>query len=1295
MNKIKRSNLKAASGTVREDRFCESLDPAYAPVDERSSADLTAFAVDFSRLVNFYDSSNQPVSDWQPFFARDLSFLLAKILATDFRHDHFQGWALQNAVREGRESTEEILKAIYHMAIRLDDWYRWAEAIAKKERAENPLMTTLRSIIQTDVRHYLGKNIESILKQIQSSRGLETWTSFWAKQEDRLLREIWQVAPGEEQSQTIVKHAEPADGLLAILRALHRANNKLSENAQQYFEDYLTHSDHPPHTGLYLSFIKLLSLLRDKINTITDRHLNFYYHDVLRLKKHESVPDTAHVAFELAPELKSFTLAAGTRLTAGKNATGKLIEYATDQDLFINQARVASLKALYLFRDEGSPAATHNHHTEHDPKHRSAGTATETSRITNIFALPQANSQDGKGEPLVNPELGWPTFGINGAAKDRREVAALDAELGFIVASPILLLQEGQRDVAVTVAFAGDGALETALEEYQRAAAEILDAPVPIEMLLADAFLIYVSGEKDWIPVGNASFRRHPVVGTALTIEFTFTSIDPAVLPNPAIAPLAGGGNEWPLFKLALNPQARVYAYPFFNQLEIETIEFRVSVQGVQKLQLRNELGPLDPAQPFPVFGPVPTQGSYLLLSHPELSVKSVSHVTTTVTWFNLPQPPLSWESYYAQYKLGIHDDTFKVRVSVFGTEKWEATADGPTLFPMFARDFDNAGLLPVSVFPAELPEIPLPAIQRTESKAISEADAPRGSLRLALAKPAFGFGHQVFPAIMADIALKNAKAAKNGKQQPLPNPPLAPVAKTVTLDYDASEKLVLTRPLPANQKAHFYSIYPFGCLAHQGRPTPMFPDFQEQGHLYLGLSNLRPREPVTLLFHLCDTAYSPVPSVRNHHDETLAPIRWRYLAGAEWKNLPGWSMLSDSTMGLTRSGVVKLSLPEDGTSASTLMPAGFCWIEAAAPQISGVYWSRVVSILTQAVSATRVCNLQDPLLPPRVPAGAITQLSQKLPQIKAVRQPFSTRDGRSRESTQEFRVRVSERLRHKDRAIQCLDHEQMILERFPEVGQIKCIGHNNSRFFPGTDPVEPGMLYLVVTPRLEDTNESEPRLPQCVLKMIEEYIRRRTSAFAKDIHVINPVYETLKVFAHVELSREGDSTAYRDELDAALSVYLQPWRPGPGKRMRAMPIGSGQVHLYDLSAFIQQQKHVTRLRAISMLHTFQTEDGYVSRWVPVDDAAGHTNSGLSPRLSAQDQVFASAPWSVLIPAARHSVVIVEPTEEDRKIDPGIVNLSVGSDFVLGRTEEKKEGGAELRYFLVIPAHPEPGSLRR
>ncbi len=69
-------------GTSQGQRVLDDLLGGKAKVDNRSLADLLDFFVQLSRHVNYYDENLQ-VSDWQPFFAKSLPFVLASIVKYD------------------------------------------------------------------------------------------------------------------------------------------------------------------------------------------------------------------------------------------------------------------------------------------------------------------------------------------------------------------------------------------------------------------------------------------------------------------------------------------------------------------------------------------------------------------------------------------------------------------------------------------------------------------------------------------------------------------------------------------------------------------------------------------------------------------------------------------------------------------------------------------------------------------------------------------------------------------------------------------------------------------------------------------------------------------------------------------------------------------------------------------------------------------------------------------------------------------------------------------------------------
>ncbi|MFX5747813.1 hypothetical protein ABTE19_23095, partial [Acinetobacter baumannii] len=74
-------------------------------------------------------------------------------------------------------------------------------------------------------------------------------------------------------------------------------------------------------------------------------------------------------------------------------------------------------------------------------------------------------------------------------------------------------------------------------------------------------------------------------------------------------------------------------------------------------------------------------------------------------------------------------------------------------------------------------------------------------------------------------------------------------------------------------------------------------------------------------------------------------------------------------------------------------------------------------------------------------PAGAITDLSKRNPAIESIWQPIASFGGRPPETGDDYNIRVSERLRHKERPLTALDISQFVLAKFPQVLKVKCIG--------------------------------------------------------------------------------------------------------------------------------------------------------------------------------------------------------------------------------------------------------------
>ena len=103
-----------------------------------------------------------------------------------------------------------------------------------------------------------------------------------------------------------------------------------------------------PHLVLFFTFLELLRYPQQQFKELTQRYLDFYYKDVLKLTEKAEVADKVHTIFELDSGEETHLIKKGTLLYAGQDSQGVDLNYAVDEDIIINQAQVASLKNLLV-----------------------------------------------------------------------------------------------------------------------------------------------------------------------------------------------------------------------------------------------------------------------------------------------------------------------------------------------------------------------------------------------------------------------------------------------------------------------------------------------------------------------------------------------------------------------------------------------------------------------------------------------------------------------------------------------------------------------------------------------------------------------------------------------------------------------------------------------------------------------------------------------------------------------------------------------------------------------------------
>ena len=398
-----------------------------------------------------------------------------------------------------------------------------------------------------------------------------------------------------------------------------------------------------------------------------------------------------------------------------------------------------------------------------------------------------------------------------------------------------------------------------------------------------------------------------------------------------------------------------------------------------------------------------------------------------------------------------------------------------------------------------------------------------------------------------------------------LPKEPYTPQIKSLSIDYKA---------IAEKDDIEIIHLYPYENTSKQEdiaqNPT-LFPYFDDEGTLFIGIEELSPSSNLSLLFQLAEATADS--------EQDRAKIDWYYLTNNQWIPLrTDFEIISDATDGLTVSGIVTIAIPDAISKINnTVMPSAYHWIKVATKEnVKAI--AETIAIHTQAVkTSARLNSLNDKnRLENQLEAGSIAKLVESDFSVKKVMQPFASFDGRKPEIEGHFYTRISEHLKHKGRALMLNDYEKIVLEAFPKIYKTKCISHTlglSANTFRRDLAIAPGHVVIAVIPdlvKLKAGNELEPKAPLSLLEKIETHLRKKTSPFA-NLRVMNPRYESVNVHIKARLYQGKDINFYGQKLKEDITFFLAPWFLGDTEKL-----AFGEEILFsDIVGFIEQLDYV------------------------------------------------------------------------------------------------------------------------
>jgi hypothetical protein len=858
--------------------------------------------------------------------------------------------------------------------------------------------------------------------------------------------------------------------------------------------------------------------------------------------------------------------------------------------------------------------------------------------VHNVYAYDDATQvKDGAAAP------GWKTFGKRPLADASQPRGAT---LGCALRSPLLSLNEGTRTLTVTLGLRGDG-FGTAEQGVLLAALGLGAGDRSGDKLigaLQAALAIEVSTAKGWIGLSLATARLATgaagddywsLRGAARIGDTNRPALQLQVIVDPTVDPLApldGERPSWPVLRLSLRPRWNTAAKEWqsaidpFTPLVLTAVHLEVEVAGLAGLRLQHDDQLLDPRKPFEPFGSETAVGARMYLDHPELVRARLDTLRFDVEWMGLPAGAL--KDYYVNYPgLTADSGVFKARVALID-RGFELVLADLSLFQDQAGKTQATSAVAIANVPA--------AIQQTSPGFTYDgrADlAPASDVRLAgrylrWELTPVDFGHVAYPSLAAAKARELAVAMSAGTVKTAADAaayrvesPYTPTIKTLRVAYATSVEIDATAAPADHQILH---IHPFGACPIDAALPSFLPRYDAAGELYIGVRDLQPPQHLAVLLQAAEGTSDP--------DLEPAAVTWSYLDGDRFQDLSGSGIVDDATRGLRNAGIVELALPAAATGSR--LPPELHWLRLTLPR-NPTSVCDLVAIQAQAVAVrfddrgNAAAHYDQPL-----PVGAIERLVDPDARIAQVDQPYTSFGGRPAEPPELLDTRVSERLRHKMRALTAWDHERLVLHRFRQIYKARCLS-------------SAGGVDVIVIPDIRELHPSDtfaPRAPANLLADIQTYLVERAPAAAR-IRVRNARYVAVQVRIGVRFRAGIDAGFAQRRLNDDLIRFLSPWAFDDGAELT---IG-GRIYANSIVDFIDRRDDVDFVAEIKL---FRSLDG--------------TDFDLVPPVVGDYHVAADRPDQVLVAAQQHYFDIIPDAGYQQTSFTGIHYARIELDFIVG-----------------------------
>ncbi|GGG31352.1 hypothetical protein GCM10011344_35350 [Dokdonia pacifica] len=999
--------------------------------------------------------------------------------------------------------------------------------------------------------------------------------------------------------------------LIEIGDQIFSFQNNIIEYASVEFASLKNKKDKFPDTLLLRTFTELLTIYENQLNGLSSKHLDFYFKDILKQQNNSAKADQVFVSTDLIEEDLTYTLPKNTLFLGGNYEDTTPILFNNEMPVSINPASIEKVYTVSKTNNQESTNIQDNYYlniTEHIDVNtvkkneddiieswKTFGTTlNDTTKLVTLgFAF---------ASPILFLQGGTRTITIEYTLNDD----VIDKEL-FENAHYYLSTQSGWLDVTTKNCLNTDDKVVSIHNNVVTLTICILDTDPSIEAFIEPINSI----SSDW-PICKMEFSNFKTAVEAPKITSLYIKVDVKGLKTFQLYNDFGQletKNPFPLFgPTPEKDQSFIIGSNEIFSKRINTFTIQLDWDNLPQIGLDTLL---DNFETYYEKYNNYLKGDYKKINKDASIASSIkSFIEGFLLGFSLGKKSVTDGNEFNEEdeksRLGLFtNDCFKVTFQLLQSGGWipvfmnsfqsnedhskpdevpcpivvviedDIIEEGPISLSLFQEIQEGKGSSIFNYTPGYNNQTDIdPTIQKEVLEFSDESTS--GFFKMQLIAPLDGFGLLLYPKVISAIALYNAaiiaKLANNDSEEEIVEAPNEPYTPTVNL-FTASYSSCVTYTFDESRTSYPVELFYYDMFCNykiydntQGRlnntlenkenEIPIYNDFTDNGKLFIALSNLVAPAAISLYFELTSTT--------NKNVVDSSKIIYNYLSKRGWKPL---QILSDETYGLSCSGIVTITIPDDITLGHHTMPesSNAYYISIGVQDDINTY-PETTFLKTNGIKLTRIdtkhlSNTEVPFLQ----ANSIQTTFNGISELTNITQPFSSFGGVAAETDIQMDCRVSTRLKTKDRLVSRTDYYRIIKENFPSIYQV------TSTYDRITERIK---IYVSKEEdKYTDANAFRPYVTICKRLEIKDFLKNRTPIFAK-VEVLNFEFKYIRVVADIYVKSGFEISGVKKIMNPKIDVFLSPWIH---TTQQQITIGNG-ISAAQIALFIKSQKEIASI---------------------------------------------------------------------------------------------------------------------